>query len=386
MPEFTETLEAVRAEEASVQQLFGDAGTKVRDRRRTPKYQEALVRAATFMSEIYSGKRGMHYFKEAMSTSDFPILFADLLDRQLLGAYRETTPTWPNYIKRGTVPDFRDVKRLAVDGAESVLPEVDQLEEYPEAALSETYDTYSVRKYGRRLDLSWEALVNDDLDAFRRNPDRLARAARRSEARFATTLFVDSGGPHASVYTSGNGNIIPGNPALSIEGLQTAMTHLSSFVDVDGEPIVIDQVELVVPPALEVVALNILNATELRIGDTTQGVQQLGTTNWMRGRVRLNVEPYIPHVATGPEGSSSWFLFASPSSGRAFAEFGFLRGYEDPALYERAPNARRIGGGDVMESFEDDSHAWRIRHVFGGGHLLNTGGAKATTASDGSGS
>src|SRR6185503_14554512 len=165
-----------------------------------------------------------------------------------------------------------------------------------------------------------------------------------------------------------------------LEGLQTAMTLLSTFTDVDGEPIVIDQVELVIPPALEITALNILNATELRIGDTTAGVQQLATTNWMKGRVRLNVDPYIPYVATGAEGQSSWFLFASPNSGRAFAEFGFLRGFEDPALYERAPNARRIGGGDVMEAFEDDPVAWRVRHVFGGGHLLETGGAKATIA------
>jgi len=157
---------------------------------------------------------------------------------------------------------------------------------------------------------------------------------------------------------------------------------------VDGEPIVLDQVHLVVPPALQVRAESILQATLFRMTTTAGGnASEMETRNWLQNRLQVHVDPYIPYVATGPERNSSWFLFADPNSGRAFAEIGFLRGYETPALYERVPNARRVGGGgEAMESFEDDSVAWRIRHVLGGGTLLNTGGAKATAASDGSGS
>jgi hypothetical protein len=238
-------------------------------------------------------------------------------------------------------------------------------------------------------------MVNDDLDAFRTIPDRLARAARRSEDKFATSLFVDANGPHASLYTAGNKNIINAtnagasfaaiNPPLSVNALQQAMVVLSNMKDADGEPIVIDAVELVVPPALEVVAQNILNATVLRTvakGGDTGG--ELEVANWMRHKVRLSVGSYIPAIAT-TNGNTSWWLFANPSTGRPALEMGFLRGFEQPALYERAPNARRIGGGDVMEAFEDDSVAWRVRHVFGGTRLTSTGGAKATVASNGSG-
>lgn len=105
----------------------------------------------------------------------------------------------------------------------------------------------------------------------------------------------------------------------------------------------------------------------------------------MKNEVNLQVEPYIPHVA-GENGSTMWSLFTSPQTGRPALDLGFLRGYEEPSLYERAPNARRIGGGgDVNESFEDDSVAWRIRHVLGGTQLTSTGGQKATVASNGSG-
>lgn len=383
MTQFAETVEAIKAEEASVANLFGGDGQRIRSRAQDPKYLGQLAEAADFIAEVHEGKRPLYHLKEAMSTSDFPTLFADILDRQLLASYMEYPNDYLDYVRTSTVPDFRSVKRYAVDGAEAVLPEVAELEEYPEASLSETADELSVRKYGRRLDLSWEAMVNDDLDAFRRNPDRLARAARRSEQRFITTLFVDSTGPHASLYDASN--TVTGNPVLSVESLQTAMTMFAQLTDEDDEPIFVESVDLVVPPALEITAQNILNALELQIGDTTGTAAVLRAQNWMRNRVRLHVNPYIPIIAT-TNGNTSWFLFANQGGdARAALEFAKLRGYEEPALYERVSNARRVGGGDVMESFDDDSVAWRVRHVFGGARLVNTGGKKSTVASEGDG-
>lgn len=398
MATLTETLETIRAEEASVQSLFGGDGSRVRDRRKTPEYLRQLSEAARFVAEVGEGHRPVYHLREAMTTSDFPLLFADILDRQLLASYRETQPVWQAYCHRSTVPDFRSVKRFAVDGAEGVLDEVHEREEYPEKALSETADTYSVKKYGRRLDLSWEMMINDDLQAFTsgKMAARLARAARRSEQKFATTLYVDANGPHASLYTAGYANIVNAtnagspftavNPALSIAALQQAMVVMAKMVDADGEPIVVDMVTLVVPPALEITAQNILNALQLNVvesGGTTN--QTIWAQNWMRGRVTLVVDPYIPIVASTANGGTSWFLFANPDTSRPAIEIGFLRGNEEPALYERAPNARRVAGGDVPESFEEDSIAYRVRHVFGGTRLTTTGGAKATVASNGSG-
>lgn len=380
MAEMLEVIENLRAEEASVKTLFGGEGRKVQGQSDPGK----LVEAAKFIERVQKGRLPLHYMQEAMSTSDFPILFADILDRQMLGAYEATEPTWQAYCRRGVVPDFRNVKRFAIDGAESTLDRVEELEEYPEASLEESKDEYRVYKMGRRLALSWETLINDDLGAFTDIPARLARAARRTESKIATGLFVGPNGPHGTLYNASN--TIPGNPDLSLDGLQAAMTLLSEQVDEDGEPIVVDMVTLVVPPALEIIAQNILNAVEIDLR-TNGGSndQRLRARNWMSNRVQLQVEPYIPHVA-GTNGNSSWFLFANPNTGRPAIELGFLRGNEQPALYERLPNARRVGGsGDASESFEDDSRQWRVRHVLGGARLTSTGGRKATVASNGTG-
>lgn len=392
-----ETIEQIEASEAGVRAAFsgdgsrlGGGGSHRRLGLNESEYIVKLAETARFVEEVTRGRRPMYHLAEAMTTSDFPVLFGDILDRQLLANYREVPATWRAVARPGTVPDFRAVKRFALDGAEGQLDPVDEREEYPEVALAETSDQYGVRKYGRRIDLSWEALINDDLDAFRTAPERLARGARRSEQKFVSQLYVGAAGPHASLYNGTFGNLVNGQPALSIQSLQQAYTQLASLVDVDGEPIALDMVTLVIPPALKVIANNILNATDVFVGGWAAGPgsgaqgTQLRTSNWMANETRLVIDPYIPQIATS-NGNTSWWLFADPASGRAAIEFGKLRGYEEPALYERVPNARQIGGGEVMESFEDDSRAWKVRHVYGGARLTNTGGWRSTIASNGTG-
>lgn len=386
MPEFLEVLETIRAEEASVTRLFNGEGRGVRSHRQTPEYAAKLSEAAQLVADVMRGRRRAHVLLEAMSTSDFPQLFGDILDRQVLAAYQETPRTWQNYCKRSTVRDFRTVKRFRVDGGEAVLEAVAEGAPYPESSVTDDEYTWSVAKYGRRMPFTWESMINDDLQALKDIPERLGRAARRSEEKFATQLFVDTNGPHASLYTVGNGNIVTGNPALSVAGLQTAFTVLSAMRDSDGEPILIDAVELVVPPALQVVAQNILNATEVWLtgnGGTT--TQEMHTTNWMRSKVRLSVNPYIPIVAATADGNTSWYLFANPNNGRPALEMGFLRGHEEPEIFMKTSNAQRVGGGavDPMDGdFDTDAVDYKVRHVFGGGRI----DPRMTVASEGDGS
>lgn len=389
MADFAETVEDIAAEDASVRNLFAGDGQRVRESaKRRAKYKENLVEASKFMADIYSGRRPIHHMQEALSTSDFPILLGDILDRQLLANYAEMPTTYLSYVRESTVPTFNSVKRYAVDGLEGELPEVDEHSEYPEGTVSESADSLSVRKYGKRVDLSWETLVNDDLDAFRSLPERLARGARRTEARFITKLFVDSTGPHASLYD--NTNTLAGNPALGIQSLAAALQMFATLVDEDDEPIFYDALELVVPPALEVTANNIVNAIQIEMTDQGGSAsQKLIAKNWLQNRLNVVVNPYIPIIANSANGNTSWFLFGSQRDGagaRPALEFAHLRGHEQPALYEKAPDSRRVGGtGEAMESFDTDSRAWKVRHVMGGARLVNTGGKRSTVASEGDG-
>jgi len=385
MSDFLDVIETIRADEASPQRLFNGEGSGMRRHslHKHPMYPKMLAEAAKFVADVVKGRKTMRHLQEAMTTSDFPYLFGDILDRQVLAAYQEAPSTWSNYAKRTTVRDFRTVKRYGVHGADQVLSVVPEQKEYPASKIDEdTPYSYAVSKYGRRLAFSFETVTNDDLEALTDGPQRLGRAARRTEQKFVTSLYVDANGPHASFYTVGNLNIITGNPVLSLAALQTGMEQLSKKVDADGEPIVIETVELVVPPALEVTALNYLNALQIEMtekGGTS--ARKLVSQNWMKTRFRLNLDYYIPIVASSANTHTSWFLFANPDNGRPAMEVGFLRGYEEPQVFMKAPNATRVGGGGADDfDFDTDSREYKVRHILGGTRM----DPKMTVGSNGS--
>lgn len=384
MQTLRETIENFDADQVAV---TGHFGTSLRRRREAfrqgPEYQRKLLEAKRFYNEVLEGRpdRPISLLQEALTTGDFPLLFADIIDREMLADYVAAPKSWPLWARRGTVPDFRNVNRFAIDGSEAVLAPVPQGDQYPEALLTDTRYTYAVGKYGRRIAFAWESMVNDDLDGLKSIPGRMARGAWRSEEKFATQLIADANGPHATMFSAGNKNQIIvangsalANPILSIAGLQNAYTVLAKQLDKDGEPIAIDAVCLVVPPALKVTAKNILMATEVWItGDLGGGTanQQIHAENWMRALTDLAVDAYLPIVST-TNGGTSWYLFASPTEGRPAVEMGFLRGHENPETFVKLADSQLLGGGvtDPSEGdFDTDSIQYKIRHVFGGTRL-----------------
>lgn len=371
------------AGQASTENLYAGEGTSLSQRARrgrsgpSPAYQRAFVEALDLYKSVIQGsKRAALDFQEAMTTSDFQFLFGDIIDRQMLAAYQQMPVNWSRLARRGRVRDFRTVKRFTLDGSEAILDEVGEQSEYPAAALHDGDYEYRVRKHGRRVPLSWETLINDDLDAFADIPRRLGNASRRSEERFVTALYATSAGPAAPFFSAGNANVT--DAVLGIPGLQEAFRLFGEQLDTDGAPIFVEAATLVVPPSLEVVARNILNATEITsaVGsgpgnDTGAGSDQLRVTNWMRNRVELVVNPWLP-IVDQATGSTAWYLFAGPEAGRPAMEVGFLIGHETPELFQKHPNATRVGGGAVDPTdgdFGTDSVEWKVRHVFGGTNM-----------------
>lgn len=374
MAEMLELLETIRSEQASIEKLFGAGdGVSVRDAANR-KYHGRLVEAVRFIGEVFNGKRPMWQLKEAMSTSDFPYLFGDTIDRLLVADYKAIDPVWKAWIPTKTVPDFRAVKRFKVDGLTSVLGEVNQGEAYPEDHLDESYYTYAVKKYGRTFRILWEALVNDDLDALKDAPVKMARAAATTEAYVASGLYV----ANATLFTGGHGNYDT-TVTLTIDNLRAAIAKMDAMTDPDSAPISNQMKYLVTGPALRLTALEICKSTLIMPwpgesgGTITAGARAVD--NVLAGMLLPIVDPMIP-VLDATYKATCWYLFADPADG-AVAEVGFLRGHETPELFMKSSNQQRVGGGAVNPEegdFETDAIAYKVRHVIGGTHTNGTGG------------
>lgn len=276
--------------------------------RGSPIQESALAATVDLIVNKDRLSKRMHEarLEEAITTSDFPYLFGQVIDRQLLANYRAVLPDWKTYVRMSTVPDFNTVRREKLHGSDNHLAEVPENGEYQPVKPVNCRYTYNVKKFGRQFDISWESILNDSLGAFNDIPTRFANAALRSEARFVSGLYAASTGDgNSSLYGATisdcgqaitNRGVLP----LTILNLEATMALMAAQQDPNGEPIGIMPKHLVVPPALEFTARSILTSTNKMYVDsgaaagipypTTNVIPQMG--------LQLHVDPFLPIIDT----------------------------------------------------------------------------------------
>lgn len=320
---------------------------------------------------------------ETMTTSDFPLLVGDVLDRMMLARFREVPQVWRGYIHVGApLRDFRDTRLIQTDGGDGQWAEITEENGLTYTVITESGHIIAGALYGKAVRLAWRLLINDDLDAFAEIPNVLGRGGRRTIAKNATDLLFDANGPDATFVSAGNGNLLTGNPDLAIDSLGDAIQQFAGYVDSEGEPILQEGIRLVHGPGLRVTVQNLLNQLTVDVVEVG-GVSNrtLRVNNWIVQGLTAIEDPYIPLVAT-TNGDTSWLLTADPNSGRPAARVRFLTGFEEPQLYMKAPNTMRVGGGldEGVGDFQSMATEYKGLVAFGG----NTIEPKALVGSNGS--
>lgn len=312
--------------------------------------------------------RREYLIREAMTTSDFPLLFGDVLGRELLAAYKGTVANWPKYTKQSKVNDFRVNKRFRMTGGDQALAEVGEKGEYLASDRGETKYEIQVKKYGRQFDISYETIVNDDLGAIQDTPQRMALAADRTEQRTVIGLYAGNLGLHANGLLYQNA-VNAGAALLTIANLETALETMAAITD-GTEPILNRAKCLVVPPALELTARQILTSalkmwTEHAAG---AGPRSYPMTNVVSNYgLELIVEPYLPILNT-TDPNTQWYLFSDPKD-LVVLEAARMTGHERPEICMKASDKVTLGGGAIgpmSGDFATDNIFYRVRLIFGG--------------------
>jgi len=321
-----------------------------------------------------SENRHTYLLREAMTTSDFPYLFGDVLDRQVLAQYKATPSTWKSYVRTSSVPRLAPQiggYRFAITGGDQRLDKVAEKGEYLASDREEAKYTLYVYKYGRQFDISWETLINDDLGALKDTPMRFARAATRTEQYTVVNQYASDTGTHAAgnLYDDATAGEINGSvDLLTIANLEAGLEAMASWTDAGGSPIYNRAKYLVVPPALEMTARQILTSATKMWSDNAAGPVPYPTNNVVAQMgLQLIVEPWLPICDDNTDGDTSWYLFADPNDIAAL-EAGYLRGHERPEICMKASDKVTVGGGAITPfsgDFATDNVFYRVRHCFG---------------------
>ncbi len=351
-----------------------DGWSVLSDQPKAPDYERRLKECVDLLSNArgLAAHRAKFFLQEAIVTTDFATYFGDVLDRKLVSAYKAIDPLWKPYFKsRPTVPDFRKAFDFATYGGDNVLPVVNEKGEYRASKKQQVNYEIEVLKRGQQFDISWETLVNDDLNALKGTPDDYARAAANTEHSLAINEYAGDIGAHVE----GVGGALYQNLINSVAGpltiatLETALEMMAALTSLSGMPLKNPMKYLVVPPALEMTAKQIITSTHKMWTDDAGGVFRASpTANVVSGMgLTLIVEPWLQSINANGAGLTGWYLFADPND-IATLGYAHLAGHENPEICMKASDKVNIGGGPISPfegDFATDNVFYRVRHIFG---------------------
>lgn len=329
--------------------------------------------------------------EESHSTSDFPSVLRSITAAAFMSEYDQIQSVYPQYTRQYNVNNLRpqafyslafDNSNLpdtnggepTIKSAPGGIPRVPELTEYPTISFSASETSFGVAKYGARVQFSFEMLLNDEWGVLESLPNQLAQLARNQEDIVATEVLVapDGTGINPVFFNNTNGNIFAtangytvNNPALSIDALVEAQSHIRSRT-YNGNPVVVGNFSLMVPPALEAEARRLLGVTAFEIDDPVNGVYTY--TNPVSG-INLIVNPWLPVIDKSATVNTTWYLLPTGSQGvRPAVVFSKIRGREAPELRIANATGNYLGGGEVPGregSFLHDDIEFRVRHYVG---------------------
>jgi hypothetical protein len=285
----------------------------------TRQYLESRGVNTRGMSKTELVSRGFH------STSDFPLLFSNLAGKTLDAAYQEEPHTWRPIARQRNLPDFKNANDLIVAGALTPEPLLEG-GEYKAGTLQEAQHTWKLATYARKVTVTRQAIINDDLSALERVPELLGRGFRRLESNIIWALItgnavtsVDS----VALFNSAHANVAGSTLSINTTGFNTARKAMRKQTDIAGNTINLTPQFMMVPTDLEATALQFLFPTGFaptaRTGDSGPVV------NAQVAGMQLIVEPRLDGEA------DVFYLAASPGSVEGIV-YGYLAGEEGPTV------------------------------------------------------
>ena len=277
-------------------------------------------------TEALIGRSGLH------STSDFPLILANVANKTLRAAYDTTPRTFTAWARQAVITDFKPVARNQLGGAPDLL-RVPESGEFTYGTIGESREVYALVTYRRIVGITRQTLINDDLDAFTRIPSAFGAAAADLESDLVYSIFstnpnMADGNPlfhasHANLGTAGT---------ISETTLAEAYRLFGNQRGLEGRQISVLPRYIITPPGVR--------SVEARKNVTATAPNAVAGVNAFANRLEpIEEARLIP--AAGPD---PWFLAADPSRIDTI-EFAYLEGQQ--GVYTETRSGFEVDGIEI---------------------------------------
>jgi hypothetical protein len=278
------------------------------------------------------------------TTASFSYLLGTSMNKRLLKDYQAWPAEWQKFVTIAPIRDFKQQTRVRL-GAFGSLPIVAEDTAYTAVTLTDSAATYVPQKRGNLVTVSRETIINDDLQAIKQIPTKLAVAAAYTLAEFVYGFL--SGNPliydGSALFTSGAPHNNLGSSNLSTTAMQSGITAMREQTNFVGKRLGLRPRFLVVPPELEWTAMVVTKSAGIP-GSNNNDI------NPMLGYVQPIVSPQLTST-------TQWFLVGDPREIDT-VEVGFVGGQCNPVLLVQDSPLLGL-------NFSQDVISYKVRHEYG---------------------
>lgn len=310
-----------------------------------------------------------HDLKESGTTSDWPNLLANVMYKILLNKFKGVNSPWRQYTMQTDLADFKQHNRVIVSESPD-LKEIAEDGEYEDTNLTDYNYGINLKTFGRKFTVGRQAIINDDLQALRQQPERFGRAAMRTLAKRVVLALEGDGVTYdgLSLFHNNHANKIGTevtNDAAGMTALAAAMTLVTNSKDPDtNEKFGITPKYVVVPPEKEDTIMRLINGTAFVPVSTSGGTNDVG----MVKRLTPLVEPFLTST-------TKVYVFADPAD-LPVVEVGFLNGKQTPDLLVKRADTVSLAGGEDEWGYDFDEIFYKVRFDYAVARAMHQGVAR----------
>jgi hypothetical protein len=258
------------------------------------------------------------------TTSDFGLIVGDTIGRTLRAAYQAAPVGIRRLGRQTTARDFRTVNKIML-GEAPMLEKLNEHGEIKAGTMAEAKEAYKVETFARKIGVTRQVLVNDDLGAFADLSRRMGQAAAETEAKTLVDLLeANSGnGPVMedgdTLFHTDHANKAASGAVIADATLSAARLAMRSQTGLSGQRISATPKFLLVPPAQETTAEKWL---------ATIAAAKASDVNPFAGSLSLVVEPRL-------SSATRWYVAADATEIDGL-EYAYLAGGEGPQVESKS--------------------------------------------------
>lgn len=193
-----------------------------------------LARVALEGANQDSFGRPIEVIGRAMTTSDFPMILANVANRSLHEGFDGAAETWSEWCATGSVADFKPNTIASISAADS-LDEIPENTEYKRGKFQDAAEEFQLATYGKLFAITRQALINDDLSALSDIPHAHGESAARKIGDLTYSVLTQNPimGDGQTLFHSSHNNIGTGG-VPSPTSLSEAIAGMGMQKDISG--------------------------------------------------------------------------------------------------------------------------------------------------------